>query len=124
VPEVGAPVVSRLKSGQKASLLDTVNIAGTSWTRVRDASGTIGYVPPGTRFRAGEPPKAQQSAKAAAQRNMLIGGAWCVGGLAITIVTYASASDGGGTYFIAWGPAIFGGLQFVRGLIAYFSAKS
>lgn len=37
-------------------------------------------------------------------------------GIIVTIVTYGSASQGGGTYIIAYGPIIFGVIRMVRGL--------
>ena len=52
-----------------------------------------------------------------AKRNMVVGGLWCVGGIAVTAVTYSGASDGGGHYVVAWGAIIFGAIQFVRGLV-------
>jgi hypothetical protein len=48
------------------------------------------------------------------QRNMLIGGIICVIGIVVTLGTMA-ASAGGGSYVVAWGAIVFGGLQFVRG---------
>lgn len=55
-----------------------------------------------------------------AQKDMLWGGIWCVGGIAVTAISYSSASGGGG-YVVTWGAIIFGGVQFMRGLVA--SAK-
>lgn len=54
----------------------------------------------------------------AATRQMVIGGFWFVGGILVTAVTYASAtaSPFGGTYVVAWGAIVFGGVQFLRGL--------
>lgn len=49
-----------------------------------------------------------------ANKDMLVGGLWCVGGLVVTIATMAAAS-GGGTYVVAWGAIIFGAIQFIRG---------
>jgi hypothetical protein len=53
-----------------------------------------------------------------AGRNMLFGALWCVGGTLFTVWSYQSASQGsgGGTYFIAWGAILFGGIQFLKGL--------
>ena len=48
--------------------------------------------------------------------NMLIGGAICVVGLIVTVV---SASSGGGRFVFAWGAILFGGFQFFRGLLQY-----
>lgn len=49
-----------------------------------------------------------------AEKEMLYGGLWCVGG------TVATLADVG---FIFWGAILFGGIQFVRGLISYLSIK-
>jgi hypothetical protein len=53
--------------------------------------------------------------RARAKRNMVVGGLWCLGGTLVTAVTYAAA-QGGGTYTVAWGAIVFGGIQFLRGL--------
>jgi hypothetical protein len=56
-----------------------------------------------------------EALRAKAKRNMIVGGLWCVGGTIVTVLTYAAAQEGG-TYTIAWGAIIFGGIQFFRGL--------
>jgi len=48
--------------------------------------------------------------------NMLLGGVLVVVGLAVTIGTYSAASQGGGSYYIFWGPVILGGFRFFKGL--------
>ena len=54
-----------------------------------------------------------------ANRNMLVGGLWCAGGIIVTGFTYAAASGrGGGSYVVAWGAIVFGAIQFFRGLLA------
>ncbi len=58
-------------------------------------------------------------AQAAAKKAIIRGALWCVGGLIVTVVTYGAASGpGGGTYVVAWGAILFGGIQFCRGLMA------
>jgi len=58
-----------------------------------------------------------EAAREAGRRNMIIGAIWCVGGIAVTTLTYqAAANGGGGTYMIAWGVILFGGIQFLRGV--------
>lgn len=54
---------------------------------------------------------------------MGIGAAWALGGLAVTAATYSAAS-GGGTYLVASGAIVFGGLQFFIGLSQVLSAES
>ncbi|MPM24412.1 hypothetical protein SDC9_70894 [bioreactor metagenome] len=53
--------------------------------------------------------------KARANKDMLFGALWCIGGIVITAATYSAAS-GGGTYVVAWGAIIFGAIQFFKGL--------
>jgi hypothetical protein len=48
--------------------------------------------------------------------NMAIGGGICLLGIVVTLVTYTAASDGGGTYVVAWGAIIFGAVRSFRGL--------
>ncbi len=45
--------------------------------------------------------------KAGAKKDMLYGGLWCAGGLALTLAHVG---------FIFWGAIIFGGIQFFKGL--------
>jgi hypothetical protein len=49
------------------------------------------------------------------------GGFWFAGGALVTALTYAFSE---GTYFLAWGPLLFGGFQLVRGLIRYVTVPS
>lgn len=59
-----------------------------------------------------------QLARQSAFKNIIAGALWCVGGIAVTAVTYNMASSGGGgRYVIAWGAVVFGGLQFMAGLL-------
>ena len=55
----------------------------------------------------------------AAKKNLLYGGLWCLGGLIFTGISYAAASNGG-TYVIATGAIVVGGLQFIKGIIQLF----
>lgn len=47
-------------------------------------------------------------------KDMIVGALWCVGGILVTAYSYSAAS-GGGSYVVAWGAIIFGGIQFFRG---------
>jgi hypothetical protein len=49
------------------------------------------------------------------------GGLWFAGGALVTALTYAFSE---GTYFLAWGPLLFGGFQLVRGLLRYVTVPS
>lgn len=58
----------------------------------------------------------EEARKKRANKDMLYGALWCVGGTVITVATYSAASNGGGRYFVAWGAIIFGAIQFFKGL--------
>lgn len=47
---------------------------------------------------------------------MVIGGIAFVAGIFITFLTYSQAKINGGTYFIAWGAVVFGGIRFFTGM--------
>jgi DnaJ-like protein len=49
------------------------------------------------------------------------GGFWFAGGALVTALTYAFLN---GTYFLAWGPLLFGGFRLVRGLVRYLTVPS
>ena len=52
---------------------------------------------------------------AAGKKEMLHGALWCIGGMAVTAVTYSLASKGV-PFVVAFGAIIFGAIQFFRGL--------
>lgn len=56
-----------------------------------------------------------QAKKERANKDMLYGSLWFIGGVIVTAVSY-SAAGGGGRYVITWGAIIFGAVQFIRGL--------
>jgi len=70
------------------------------------------------------PPDADAFARALAEddrrsrraRDLALGGILLGLGLLITAGTYNSASQSGGTYIIAYGPMIVGGIRLFRGL--------
>ena len=50
-----------------------------------------------------------------ANKDMLYGALWCIGGIIVTVASYSAAS-GGGTYIVTWGAILFGAIQFFKGL--------
>jgi hypothetical protein len=56
-----------------------------------------------------------------AKQNMLRGFLLCIGGILLTVITYSMAESTGGIFIIAWGPAIFGAIQFFKGLGQFIS---
>jgi hypothetical protein len=51
------------------------------------------------------------------RRGIAIGTAWLIGGLLLTLVTYANAATEGGVYIVAWGPALYGVYRIVSGFL-------
>jgi len=62
------------------------------------------------------PPLPESPARAAAEKRMIWGAIWCILGIAVTGITYVSALSAGGSYIVAWGAIVFGGIQFFQGL--------
>jgi hypothetical protein len=58
-----------------------------------------------------------KAVKSQANKDMLYGALWCIGGTIVTAITYSAASEGGGSYVVAWGAIIFGLVQFIKGAI-------
>jgi hypothetical protein len=57
----------------------------------------------------------KKAGREAGLKNAMVGAGWCVGGIAVTVLTYELAS-GGGFFVVTWGAILFGGIQFVKGL--------
>ncbi len=55
-----------------------------------------------------------------ANKDILYGLLWCVGGILITAFTYAKASSGGGKYVVTYGIIIWGTIRLVKGLYTKF----
>jgi hypothetical protein len=66
--------------------------------------------------------KRQKTPREAAVRNMAFGGVWAGVGLIVTIVTLSAAESGGGVYVIFWGPVLYGGIRFLRGVFGYLKS--
>lgn len=50
-------------------------------------------------------------------RTVLVGAAWAVIGIGVTVWSYGSARQGGGRYVVAWGAIVVGVVMIVRGLM-------
>jgi hypothetical protein len=70
------------------------------------------------------PPVDVAQDRARAQRGLVFGVLWLVGGLALSLITYSMASRSGGVYFVAYGPVIYGVIRIVISLIALAKTRS
>lgn len=97
-----APVLGRYPGGTVLQVVDTIVQPGRTWEKVRDAADREGFLPGGTSMELGSGaavapaaiPSPGERLAAVARRNMLVGGLWCGGGIAVTAFTYAHASGG------------------------------
>ena len=59
------------------------------------------------------------------QTELRRGAAWFFGGLAVTVLTYTFATNGGGgPYMISYGPVIYGLFFLLKGLLGVLSGDS
>ena len=85
-------------------------IAGSGPSKSAETAPVQGFVPL---------EETEKSPRSRANRDMVVGAIWCGVGVLITVVTYSAASGPeGGSYLLMWGPIIFGGIQFMRGLLS------
>ena len=61
-------------------------------------------------------PDAKSETHAAGVRKIIFGCCWFFGGIFVTVATYSAASNGGGTYVVAWGAILFGAIDIIRGI--------
>lgn len=110
-PSTRSWVRSRLGTNARIWMYPGVVTDGNDkFVRIRDAQGNEGFMAGETRVKA-----VAEVTRKAAIKNICLGGLWCFGGLVVTLGTMSAASNGG-TYLIAWGPVIFGAIQFFKGL--------
>ena len=112
------PVVAQLKKGTLLQFLDIIAANGETWIYVQEPkTGQTGYIEGNTKIL-----RKDKVTKQTGINNMLVGGAFFVVGLVVTIGSYAAASNAGGTYYLCWGAIIFGAIQFIQGLIQFLTA--
>jgi hypothetical protein len=118
-PSALSVVKTRYRRRARFYLADAVDNDGRRWVRVRDFGGAEGFIDGATKIKV-----LPEVTKASGAKNMLFGALWCIGGIIVTAVTYNMASSGGGgRYFIAWGPVVFGAFQFFNGLFQFLKAR-
>jgi hypothetical protein len=80
-------------------------------------NGNPTVITPENHAQAERTPTTAPTPRNAARQNIVVGALWCVGGIIVTAATYNAVKDTGGTFLIAWGAILFGGIQFLKGLI-------
>ena len=119
-----SPVLAKIVRGTVLCMFSkepVVKADGKEWVSVITTEGKRGYILADTKVTFPKP-RVETEPKDGA-KNMLIGGGICAVGIVITAVTYSSASASGGTYVVAWGAILFGGIRFVWGLLQASGAQ-
>jgi len=62
----------------------------------------------------------EKARREARKKNMRIGSLWCIGGIIVTLLSFALSDDIGGFVIVTWGAIIFGAIQFFSGLSQQF----
>lgn len=57
-------------------------------------------------------------------RHMLYGLLWAAGGTIVTIGSYTTVSESGGTYVIAYGAILYGIIDFFRGFFSWLTNRA
>lgn len=115
-PEATAPVARQLVRGINFLILETVKPAAEAWVRIRLSDGQEGFLHGKAKIKRLDTPATAKAANSP-EHDMLVGALWCIGGILVTACTYSAAAEKGGSYTIAWGAILFGGIQFFKGLI-------
>ncbi len=117
-PSTESVVKQQLKRNTRLTILEVMNEEGQTWVRVRDGSGTEGYIRGETRVRL-----TAQKSKANGRRNMITGAMWLVAGVIFTF-TSNPATSSSGLDLIGIGALAFGAIIFISGLIQFLTAPA
>ncbi len=117
-PSIESPVKQQLKRNTRLTILEVLTTEGQTWVRVRDTSGSEGYIRGETRVRL-----TAQRSKANGRRNMITGAMWLVAGVIFTF-TNNPASSSSGLDLIGIGALAFGAILFISGLVQFLTAPA
>ncbi len=117
-PSAGSLIKQQLKSHPKLFILQVVKGEGQDWVRVRDASGSEGYISGDTRIRV-----LPQKTKALGRKNMLSGTMWLIAGLVMTF-SGNSTTSGGSFSLLGYGAILFGAVMLISGLVQVLTAPT
>jgi hypothetical protein len=117
-PSSGSLIKSQLARNTKVYILQVVKGDGQDWVRVRDASGSEGYIPGDTRIRV-----QQQKTKASGKKNIVTGVMWLIAGLVI-VFTNSTPATGSSFGLLGYGALLFGAVMLISGIVQYVTAPS
>lgn len=112
-PDENAAVKLSILKGDTFTMHNVVENAGQKWVEVKYVGDETGFIPGSTKIKG-------LINKEAAYKNMGIGGLICLVGIIITVTSYNSVSQTGGSYIVAWGAIVFGAIRFFRGVMQLY----
>ena len=108
-PSPNALIKTKLSSKDKFTVTGIITNNNMQWVVIKYRACEIGYIPGTTKVKNITPENS-------ASGNIVMGGVICLIGLIVTIGSYSAVAQTGGTYFVAWGAILFGGIRFLKGL--------
>jgi uncharacterized protein YgiM (DUF1202 family) len=116
-PSSGSLIKQQLARNTKLYILQVVKGDGQDWVKVRDMSGSEGYINGNTRLRMNT-----QKTKALGRKNMLSGAMWLIAGGLITFSGSSPASSG--FYLLGFGAMAYGLIMLVWGIMQMVTAPA
>jgi len=104
-------VTKNLVSGVKAAEIIAI-LARGGWSK-DDATDLVYKVECEVRF----------ARRYVANRRMLIGAAWCAGGILVTVFVVPAAAKGG-FFYLPYGAIIYGAYDMIRGLVEWIGNRN
>jgi hypothetical protein len=117
-PSAESLVKQKLARNSKLYIVQVIKGEGQDWVRVRDASGSEGFISGDTRIKV-----LQQKTKATGRKNILTGAMWLIAGLVITF-SGTSSTSGGSFSLLGYGAILFGAVMLISGIVQYLTAPA
>lgn len=116
-PSSSSFVKQQLNRNSKFYILQVVKGDGQDWVKVRDMSGSEGYIDGNTRIRV-----MPQKTKAQGRKSILSGVMWVIAGLVITFSGSSPASSG--FYLFGYVAILFGLIILILGIVQTVTAPA
>jgi hypothetical protein len=116
-PSSGSLIKQQLARNTKVYILQVVKGDGQDWVKVRDMSGSEGYIDGNTRIRV-----TAQKTKAQGRKNMFSGAMWLIAGAVVTFSGSSPASSG--FYLLGYLAIAYGLVMVISGIVQMITAPA
>jgi hypothetical protein len=117
-PSNDSLVKQKMNRNDKVSVLQVVKGDGQDWVRVRDATGSEGYISGNTRIRV-----VQQKSKAQGRKNMFTGVLWIAAGIVVIYPSF-SPTTGGSIVYLGYAAMLFGVVMLGLGIYQFTTSPA